>query len=141
MESKLIFSVHDDVEQLQYSDKVYLTFITELWKTCSVKNTDALSVKQPETFIFFILPTYISVQVHLLCFILFSPNKSWYHQGQYGGQYWQVPPPHHHQKKILWYLQRPSDSYLVNPGSYLIVYIPKFTSFFPQIVLWLQVES
>lgn len=30
MESKLIFSVHDDVEQLQYSDKVYLTFITEL---------------------------------------------------------------------------------------------------------------
>lgn len=45
------------------------------------------------------------------------------------------------QKKILWYLQRPSDSYLVNPGSYLIVYIPKFTSFSPQIVLWLQVES
>lgn len=33
-------------------------------------------------------------------------------------------------KKILWYSQRPSDSYLVNPGSYLIVYIPKFTSFF-----------
>lgn len=76
MGNKVIFSVHDNVEQLQYSDKVYLTFITELRKTCSVKNTDALSAKQREVFIVFILPTHISVQVHLLCFILFSPNKS-----------------------------------------------------------------
>lgn len=50
------FRVHDNVKQLQYPDKVYLTFITELWKTCSVKNTDALSAKQGETFVFFIYP-------------------------------------------------------------------------------------
>lgn len=128
MGNKVIFSVHDNVEQLQYPDKVYLTFITELWKTCSVKNADALSVKQRETFVSFILPTSISVQVYLLGFILFSPNKSWYHQVEYGGQHWQVVPPH--KKKNLVILAEASDSYLVNPGSYLIVYIPKFTSFF-----------
>lgn len=92
MGNKVIFRVPDNVEQLQYADKVYLTFITELWKTCSVKNADALSVKQRETFVSFILPTYISVQVYLVGFILFSPNKSWY-QVEYGGQHWQVPPP------------------------------------------------
>lgn len=31
--------------------------------------------------------TYVSVQVYLLGFILFSPNKSWYHQVEYGGQH------------------------------------------------------
>lgn len=30
MGNKVIFSVHDNVEQLQYPDQVYLTFITEL---------------------------------------------------------------------------------------------------------------
>lgn len=93
MGNKVTFRVHDDVKQFQYPDKVYLTFITELWKTCSVKNTDVFSAEQRETFVFFILPTYNSVQVYLLGFILFSPNKSWYHQGEYGGQHWQVPPP------------------------------------------------
>ena len=73
MGNKVIFSVHDNVEQLQYSDKVYLTFITELWKTCSVKNTDALSAKQRKSCIFFILPTYISVQVIFCASFSFHP--------------------------------------------------------------------
>lgn len=139
MGNKVIFSIHDNVEQLQYSNKVYLTFVTELWKTCSVKSTDALSVKQRETFVFFILPTYIIVQVHLFASFSFHlTNPGIIKENMEVNTDKSLPPP----KKILWYLQRPSDSYLVNPDSYLIVYIPKFTSFFfPQIVLWLQMES